>query len=441
MAKFGGAEVGPMPVVAPTQGLANMVGGAVSQLPADFMDPVPQGPTPMTPEQQAAAQMPTPPTPPAMPPVAAKPAIPAALPAQPNPLRTVEPTPAPAQPAAPAQPQIGSEYNDAARQQLYAQLAEKRKENAGWAAAGSLGDMAMRMGGNTPIGTQQNILAQGNKEEAAAREQFEAGRKGRIEDIGTNLSLKKAGREETEYQDQNDPNSQQSKLAVALAMKYAPDQAKQMGWAAGKSTYADVIKVLPIMEKINSAEAAKSNKALALSEKTDQFNSNKTRQFREEVMGGKPYQSYLTVHGMAKSVRMAAQNPTAYGDLSSIYALVKGLDPTSVVREGEIGLMREVTGLKDKLSSTLEKWGGKGPINASMMKDIERVMGRLEQIAADNVRAHAAPTLNQARSMKLNENEIMGDLPTGASQAAPTADPAAQARRSRIAQLRAELGK
>lgn len=313
---------------------------------------------------------------------------------------------------------LGDKYNDAAREKLYAELAAKKKNGSAWAAAAGLGDMARRMGGSTGVNAQENIQNQINANDKTEREQFETGRKAQTEDLATNLSLKKAGREEQEYKDQNDPNSQQSKLAVALAMKYAPEQAKQMGWQAGKSTYADVIKVLPIMEKINAAEAAKANKELALSEKTNQFNTNKTRQFREEIMGGKPYAGYLTVHGMAKSVRMAAKDPSSYGDLASIYALVKGLDPTSVVREGEIGLMREVAGLRDRLLGTLQTWAGKGPITGQQMQDIETIMGRLEQIAADNVRAHAAPTLNQARSMNLPENQIIGDLPTGQSTAA-----------------------
>lgn len=404
MLKFGGSSTGPMPAIAPTQALANMAGNVAGKLPEDFMDPVGQGPVPAT-----QAPSPMPPTPPqapvSMPPVA-RPTPPMA-PANAAPTPTVMPQTPPSMPQMPQPeaPQMGGQYNDAARQQLYASLADKRKRNAAWAAVGGLGDMAARMGGGTPMNTQQTILAQGKQDDTTAREQFEAGRKGTREELADYLKQKIDARD--------------------FGLKE-----KELG--------------LKHEEIKANREATRANKELTLSEKTGQFNDNKTRQFREEIMSGKPYQNYLTVHGMAKSVRMAASNPSAYGDLSSIYAMVKGLDPTSVVREGEIGLMREVTGLKDKLTSTLEKWGGNGPINAGMMKDIETVMGRLEGIAADNVRSHAAPTLNQARSMKLAENEIMGDLPTGQNPAqAPTASGSGMSpeqRRARIAQLRQQQG-
>jgi hypothetical protein len=351
----------------------------------------------------------------------------------------ITPTPGiPAAPAAPAMPvsqapapspelSLGSQYNDAARQKLYADLAAKKTQGAGWAAAAGLGDMARRMGGSTGGNAQENIMSQVNTDDKSARDQFETGRKAQVDDMSTNLALKKANRDETEYKDQNDPNSQQSRLAVALAQKYAPDQAKQLGWQAGKSTYADVIKVLPIMEKINAHESAKAAKTAAAGDKNSQFIEKQTGKYRGEVTtGNRAYDSYQTVKGMANSVRMAAKDPSAYGDLSSIYALVKGLDPTSVVREGEIGLMREVSGLRDQLVGTLQRWGGKGPITGQQMADIEKIMSRLEDIAADNVVSKAEPTLTQSRRLGIPDNEILGgDIAAVMAKRAAAKGPAA----------------
>lgn len=363
-------------------------------------------------------------TPPAAPapqaPVAARPPVaPAAptAPQAPSPMNALAPKPA----TPDVQNVYGSQYDDNARKALYDDLAAKRQQGAGWEAIGSIADMNSRIGGSNGIGSQDRIAGKVESADKLAKSEFEAGRKGRLEDQAANISLRKAGREETEYKDANDANSQMSRLAVGMAgQMLGPQKMKQMGWEPGKSTYADVVKLLPIIEKQVALETAKSNKSLALSTRDDQFKDSKIQSFRKEIMGGKPYQALLTVSGMAKSVRMAAKDPSAYGDLSSIYALVKGLDPTSVVREGEIGLMREVSGLKDRLLGTLEKWGGRGPLTGTQMQDIEKVMGRLEQIAADNVRNHAAPTLNQAKRMSLAENEIIGDLPSAQAPTAPS---------------------
>lgn len=375
MAQFGGGEAGPMPVAAPTQGLANAVGGLASKIPTtDFMDPAPQASAPMPPAPKAPAPTPTPPV---MPPVAPKqaPAAPIAPP--------MAQAPAPQQLPAPQEvPQTG-QYDDNARQQLYAELAKNRQQAAIWAAASAFGDAVSKNNGGNGTNTLATVQGQAADNEKAMTDQFDAGRKGTREDLAAYLSQKK---------DTRDFGLKERELGL----KHEEIKA--------------------------SREATRASKEIALGEKTEQFNANKTRQFREEVMGGKPYQNYQTVSGMAKQVRMARQNPSAYGDLNTIYAMVKGLDPTSVVREGEIGLMREVSSLKDKVLGKLETWGGMGPLTSNQLTDVETIMNRIEQIAADNVRSHAAPTLNQAQSMKLNEREIIGDLSTG-SQPAPQATP------------------
>lgn len=274
--KYGQAKA-LMPMI-PGAGPTNTIAGSIltpmarslsDEIGADANKPGPGVNYGLPPETPPAA----PATPP-LPPANASPTPPvglSTLPGSSAPPAMPQPTP----PAAPQMPQMDSRYNDAARQQLYADLAKKGKDNAAWAAAGSLGDMAARMGGGTPSNTQQTILAQGKQDDTNAREQFEAGKRGQLEDLSTGLALKKAGREETEYGDQNNPNSQMSKLAVSLAQKYSPNEAKASGWVPGKTSYADVIKVLPIMEKGIALETAKSNRELTLGLKTQQDDENR----------------------------------------------------------------------------------------------------------------------------------------------------------------------
>lgn len=366
----------------------------------------PPAPT-YTPAPQTPPQAPVAPTPA---PVAQAPRPVASSPVAPAP--TV-PTP-PVMPAPVAQrPQIepySGKYDDNARQALYDQIASKRSENAGWEAIGNVADLNSRVGGGTPLNAAAGVVSKVDNANKTAKADFEAGRTAMVGDQDRALSRE----------------DKRAALEATLAAKRESDQLRHE-------------------DRKLASESSKALKDLTLGTRNDQFKDSKTQSMRKEIMGAKPYQSYLTVRGMANSVRMATKDPSAYGDLSSIYALVKGLDPTSVVREGEIGLMREVSGLKDRLVGTLEKWGGRGPLTGSQMQDIEKIMGRLEQISADNVRGHAAPTLNQARRMQINEDEILGDIRTGSAEPAPAAAPqgdaSGEARRARIAQLRKELGK
>lgn len=371
---------------------------------------------------------------------ATPPPAPMAMPRAPKPPMPAPQMDIPEAPAAPMTPApsptmesvVGPNFDDAARARLHQMIAERGKRGLLGSAFAGFGDVITNSYGKGGQNTMDQTFERAANTDKELKGNFEAGRKAKMEDFATNQALKKSGREEQEYQDQNSPDSQMSKLSVGLAQQMlGADKIKQLGWMPGKTSYADVIKVLPIMEKITAQELARSSKNMMHEEKTGQFNDNKTRQFREEIVGSPAYKGMQTVRGMARSVRMAAKDPSAYGDLSSIYALVKGLDPTSVVREGEIALMREVSGLRDRLVGSLQKWGGKGPLTGQQLKDVETVMSRLEQISRDNVRAQAAPTLNQARRMGLIENEIIPDLgedmqmnaPAPQASAKPYSDP------------------
>lgn len=318
-------------------------------------------------------------------------------------------TPAPQipQPQAPLQNALGTKYDDNARQQLYADLAKKHTQNAGWAAVGSLGDMAEKMGGGTSNNTQQTILAQGKQDDTLARDQFDAGRKGKLEDVSTNLALTKAGREETEYKDQNDPNSQMSKLAAGFAAQMlGADRTAKMGWAPGKTSYADVAKVLPVVEKYVSLETARAAKDVTLGQKKEQFNESLTTRLRGQIQNSPDYKNFQTFHGTTQAAKRALENPSAYGDLSIIYATVKGMDPQSAVREGEVGLMHEMASLKNNLLGKLQTVANGQPLTTDQKQDAFKVLARMEAIAKDNLVNRSVPVLNQAKRAGLQLNEI-----------------------------------
>jgi hypothetical protein len=479
MNKYAGMKAAPiMPGLAEGTAALNAVRSGIQKLPSDWYDPQPEGPTPVP-----DAPPPTPQTAPAMPPVA--PPTPPVAPVAAAPTPSVGmPTPpaAPAMPqtpppAAPQVPQLSGQYNDAARQQLYAQLAKKRTENAGWAAAGSLGDMAERMGGGTPMNTQQTILTQGNKEDQNAREQFEAGKRGEMEDLSTGLALKKAGREETEYGDQNNPNSQMSKLAVSLAQKYSPNEAKANGWVPGKTSYADVIKVLPIMEKGIALESAKANREMTVGLKTQQDDENRLAKLGEAMS---------TEKMRSGSVGQMSQSLAGIGKLKALMTGYKGDLTSQEWQEAAIAWNRILTQggtgggehsiealVPHSLRGNIQKeiqWLTNEPTGTAQQEFAKRLglgMDREEKYATQYINKYKVGRLMDFQDvagrhaddvrMKLESQGIgFQDVaavnpglasklwPQGASAGASApAAPAAggEARRARIAQLKAELGK
>lgn len=136
---------------------------------------LPEAAEPMTLANTPQAMPPRPPAAPAVNTAVNTPAISAA--------------PAPMSNTPPAMPQSG-QYGDAARQQLYAELAKKRSANAGWSAVAGLGDMARRMAGASPTGFQEKFQTRNDAEDKTARDEFESGRKGTREEMADYLKQK-----------------------------------------------------------------------------------------------------------------------------------------------------------------------------------------------------------------------------------------------------------
>jgi len=371
------------------------------ELISDAGGPPPTPQQPPIPAPQAAAPAPI------LPPVAPKQVAPAPMPTSP-PMPAATPAPAPtAPPVNPVQSVYGSKYDDNARQQLYDSLAAKRRDNAGWAAIGDVADLNANVGGGTLMNSGNNIRDRQLAQEKLAKGDFEAGRESKLKDATANIALQKAGREDTEYKDANDPNSQMSKLAAGLAGQLlGPEKAAKMGWAPGKSTYSDVIKVLPIVEKQVALEIAKTNKEITLGTKKDQFNEGLTSKLRGQIENHPAYKNYLTLHGATEQAKRAIDNPSAYGDLSLIYSTIKGLDAQSSVREGEVKTMAEMASLKNRLLGSLQTVANGQHLTPEQKQDAKNVIASMEKIAKDNVLTTVAPISAQAKRAGLQEQEI-----------------------------------
>lgn len=375
--------------------------GEPPQTPQPDPGPLPRPPAPVQP--------PVPPQMPPQPPVA--PSMPA--PAAPSPVAAPSqglspaPAPAPVAPVSPVQSVYGSKYDDNARQQLYDSLAKKRGENAGWGLISNVADMNSRVGGGTPLNAYKDMNERQVNEEKTAKGDFEAGRESKLKDATANIALAKENRAAIDDKEKGDPTSQASRLATGFASQMlGPEKAAKMGWVPGKSSYDDVIKVLPIIEKSVALEIAKSNKDITLGTKKDQFNETLTTKLRGQIENHPVYKNYMTLHGATEQAKRAIENPSAYGDLSLIYSTIKGLDAQSSVREGEVKTMAEMASLKNRLLGSLQTVANGQHLTASQKADAKNVIASMEKIARDNVLSTAAPILAQSKRAGLQENEI-----------------------------------
>jgi hypothetical protein len=72
---------------------------------------------------------------------------------------------------------------------------------------------------------------------------------------------------------------------------------------------------------------------------------------REEFKSNPVVKAFNTQESAYKIIKSTMTNPSAAGDLAGVTKFMKLLDPESVVRESEVGLARNATGLYDKLTN------------------------------------------------------------------------------------------
>lgn len=83
-------------------------------------------------------------------------------------------------------------------------------------------------------------------------------------------------------------------------------------------------------------------------------------ELRKEILGLPSYKSYTAALPAWKSMVDAAQRDDKAADLNMVYALAKIMDPTSVVREGEIQMANDTQGYADKLNGFIKSIQGEG---------------------------------------------------------------------------------
>jgi hypothetical protein len=87
-------------------------------------------------------------------------------------------------------------------------------------------------------------------------------------------------------------------------------------------------------------------------------NFNQEKAIRNEFETQPAVKSYRTVVPMLESAKDAAARPTRAADLNLVYAFAKLMDPDSVVRESETGVVNATASVADRLSGYISQLNG-----------------------------------------------------------------------------------
>jgi hypothetical protein len=139
-----------------------------------------------------------------------------------------------------------------------------------------------------------------------------------------------------------------------------------------------------------------------------------TTGLRKEIQDLPSYKSYSSAMPVFQSMAEAAKHDTKPGDLNMVYALAKLFDPTSVVREGEMIMVKNAQNLPDKLMALIQETNSGGRLGPQLRNE----MMAEAQSRMQSYKATLDSNLEQFRGIaqrnQFNEADIMptmGEMP------------------------------
>jgi len=231
----------------------------------------------------------------------------------------------------------------------------------------------------------------------------------------------------------NDPNSEESESARNLLKSQGitvPDNISAAFIEKQYPQFANIIRSRELAEerKERSAEKAKDRefelKRREQAQDDDfifsglkQLTSDKTYTTRNKVLRGK------------KLVDEALKNPSAFGDVASLYSAITALDPDSVVREGEIKLSREGMSLGESIQRQVLKIGSNPRlINDRLLNDVKKYVDLIDKQTEETYNLKRDALFQQAENRGITKDRYKAMDPFSLKKQTAEAAPEKNAR-------------
>jgi hypothetical protein len=134
---------------------------------------------------------------------------------------------------------------------------------------------------------------------------------------------------------------------------------------------------------------------------------------------------FIAVGDSYNVVKQTAKDNSAAGDLSMIFAFMKMLDPTSVVRETEFANAQNAAGIPERVQNTWNKALNGERLSPAQREDFIRQAKNLYETRKSRNEAVKKRYIEIAKRNKVNPDDVVGDM--GAFEDEAQAAPAANA--------------
>ena len=252
--------------------------------------------------------------------------------------------------------------------------------------------------------------------------------------ISEHKSLFELGDKEKE----NDPNSDVSKAFRDYMRSYAK-MANVPVNIDDRMSMSDLQKTTGMLGNIVSAKMAqdarkdnmmlmKSNKEELNKDKNERKNLDFAAQQHDRIIKSDAYKMTVAEEQYL-SAKSALENPSGVKDIDVLYRTVRGFDPNSAVREGEIGLAQQGVSLKAKLSNMMSRLGDKPRvIPPEFIKGVLELAAMNKQLGEKQYKRHLSGVIKnaKARGMADVDMDMIDPLFGQTTESAPINAPAPQ---------------
>jgi len=148
--------------------------------------------------------------------------------------------------------------------------------------------------------------------------------------------------------------------------------------------------------------------ATNLNVNTGQHGFDNALKLRTDFRAEPIYKGFEEVKAAKNQIDQAAQMKSPAGDLAAATKIMKILDPTSVVRESELGMAMAATGLQDRVSNYANMVVTGQKLTPSQRKDFVELSDKLFNVAGEQYNVKRSEYAGIAERNKLDVEAAVG---------------------------------
>lgn len=220
----------------------------------------------------------------------------------------------------------------------------------------------------------------------------------------------------------NDPNSEESETARELLKQQGITVPKTVSAAFIEKQYPQFSSLIRARERAEDIKIKekdrKEDRELELKRKEDRQDDEFIYSGMKQLTSDKTYNTRQKVVRGKNLVKEAIKNPSAFGDVASLYTAITALDPDSVVREGEIKLSREGMSLGESIQRQLSRIGANPRlVNDRLLKDIEKYVDLIDKQTEETYNLKRDALFQQAENRGIKKERYVAMDPFSVKKA------------------------